>query len=160
MFRTRLTLLLVLLSGLFSAIPDSSRAQSTAVLEPETATRFEFPLTIKSIMRGPELVGQPPRGLQWSDDSEWLYFRWLPGGGAWSDSQELYRVSARGGEPEKVEDEMAEELAITYARGILSPDGRYRFSSMGGDLYLVERNNLHVTRLTETEDGESAELVE
>jgi dipeptidyl aminopeptidase/acylaminoacyl peptidase len=80
----------------------------------------------------------------------------MPGGGAWSDSQELYRVSARGGEPEKVEDEMAEELAITYARGILSPDGRYRFSSMGGDLYLVERNNLHVTRLTETEDGESA----
>jgi dipeptidyl aminopeptidase/acylaminoacyl peptidase len=156
MFRTRLTFLLFVSAGLFSTIPESSQAQSTAVMEPETATRFEFPLTIKSIMRGPELVGQPPRGIQWSDDSEWIYFRWSPGGGAWSDSQELYRVSVRGGEPEKVEDEMAEELAITYARGALSPDGRFRLSTMGGDLYLVERNSLEVTRLTETQDGESA----
>ena len=156
MFRSRLTLLIILLSSLTAFVPDSSQAQSTATVEPEPATRFEFPLTIRSIMRGPELVGQPPMGVQWSDDSRWVYFRWLPGGGEWNDDPALYRVPASGGEPEKVEDEAAEELAITFARGALSPDRKFRFSSMGGDLYLVERKDLSVTRLTETQDGESA----
>jgi dipeptidyl aminopeptidase/acylaminoacyl peptidase len=107
-------------------------------------------------MRGPELVGQAPSGIQWSDDSRWIYFRWLPGGGAWNDTPELYRVPGRGGEPEKVEEEAAEDLAITFARGVLSPNRELRLSSLGGDLYLVERKNLRVTRLTETQDGEAA----
>ena len=48
MIRTRLSLFFLLVSGLLLLAPDSLRAQSTAVLEPETATRFEFPLTIQS----------------------------------------------------------------------------------------------------------------
>jgi len=107
-------------------------------------------------MRGPELVGQPPTGIRWSDDSRWVYFRWLPGGREWSDEPELYRVPAEGGEPQRVDEAAEEELAITYTWGFLSPDRRLRFSSMDGDLYLVERRNLQVTRLTETEDQESA----
>ena len=156
MFRFRLTFLAICFAILTWAPPDPSGAQSVATLEPETATRFEFPLTIRSIMRGPEILGQPPTGVQWSDDSRWVYFRWLPGGRAWSDSPELYRVPSGGGEPERVEDDAAEDLAITFARGVLSPDRRLRLSSMGGDLYLVERGNLRTTRLTETEDSESA----
>jgi dipeptidyl aminopeptidase/acylaminoacyl peptidase len=156
MFQTRLTFLAVLLTILTCILPDPSGAQSAATLEPETATSFAFPLTISSIMRGPELVGQPPMGIQWSDDSRWIYFRWLPGGRAWNDDPELYRVPARGGEPEKVDEDAADDLAITFARGALSPDRKLRLSSMGGDLYLVERGNLRVTRLTDTEDAESA----
>jgi len=156
MFRFRLTFLATCLAILACALPDPSGAQAVATFEPETVTRFEFPLTIRSIMRGPEILGQPPTGVQWSDDSRWIYFRWLPGGRAWSDSPELYRVPSGGGEPERVEDDAAQDLAITFARGALSPDRRLRVSSMGGDLYLVERGNLGITRLTETEDSESA----
>ncbi len=36
-----------------------------------------FPLTVDSIMRGPELVGNPPNNLRWSGDSKELYFEWL-----------------------------------------------------------------------------------
>ncbi|MDP2054234.1 MAG: hypothetical protein Q8L75_11405, partial [Acidobacteriota bacterium] len=36
-----------------------------------------FPLTVDSIMRGPELVGNPPSNLRWSGDSQSLYFEWL-----------------------------------------------------------------------------------
>jgi dipeptidyl aminopeptidase/acylaminoacyl peptidase len=36
-----------------------------------------FALTIDSIMRGPELVGNPPSSLRWSGDSKELYFEWL-----------------------------------------------------------------------------------
>ena len=35
-----------------------------------------FPLTVDTIMRGPELVGYPPDGLRWSGDSERPYFEW------------------------------------------------------------------------------------
>ena len=35
-----------------------------------------FPLTVDSIMRGPELVGNPPNNLRWSGDSKELYFEW------------------------------------------------------------------------------------
>ena len=156
MIRTRLSLFFLLVSGLLLLAQDSLRAQSTAVLEPETATRFEFPLTIESIMRGPELVGLSPSRIRWTDDSKWVYFRWSPGGGAWNDSAELYRVPARGGEPEKLSDEAADSLAITFAGGAISPDGKYRLSSMNGDLYLVERGRMRITRLTETREREGA----
>ncbi|MCK5653108.1 MAG: hypothetical protein KAJ42_17095, partial [Gemmatimonadetes bacterium] len=155
MFRTRLTLLVVLLAGLISFLPDSSQAQATATIEPATAARFDFPLTIKSIMRGPELLGNAPSRVRWTDDSEWIYFQWLPGGGAWHDSGESYRVRVGGGEPEKVEDEAADSMAIHFSGGALSPDGRFRLTSAGGDLYLVERKGQRVTRLTETQGGES-----
>src|SRR4029450_3975197 len=36
-----------------------------------------FPLTVDSIMRGPELVGNPPNNLRWSGDSKERYFEWL-----------------------------------------------------------------------------------
>src|ERR1700730_7026250 len=33
-------------------------------------------LTVDSIMRGPRLVGYPPTGVYWSQDSQRIYFRW------------------------------------------------------------------------------------
>jgi len=156
MIRTRLSRLFLLLPALLFLAPEVSQGQATAAIEPETAKRFEFPLTIGSIMRGPELVGESPSRIQWTDDSEWIYFRWLPGGRAWNDSPELYRIPAKGGEPEKVSDEAADSLAIYFAGGVISPDGKYRLSAMGGDLYMVDRSRMRVTRLTETQDGEGS----
>jgi hypothetical protein len=34
------------------------------------AQSSSFPLTVDSIMRGPELVGNPPNNLRWSGDSK------------------------------------------------------------------------------------------
>jgi len=156
MIRTRLSRFFLLLPALLFLAPRATQAQVTAAIEPETAARFEFPLTIGSIMRGPELVGASPSRIQWTDDSEWIYFRWLPGGGAWNDSPELYRVPAKGGEPEKVSEEAADSMAIYFAGGAISPDGKYRLSTMGGDLYMVNRDRMRVNRLTETRDGEGS----
>src|SRR6266849_8683915 len=33
-------------------------------------------LTVDSIMRAPRLVGYPPTGVYWSQDSQRVYFRW------------------------------------------------------------------------------------
>lgn len=127
-----------------------------ADFEPVPARDNPFDLTIRNIMRGPEHVGEPPTGLSWTDDGEWLYFRWRPGGGAWDDDRELWRVSAAGGAPERVDDATDEESAIFRAGGDLSDDGRWRVSGFGGDLYLVDRRNMSVRRLTETRAGEVA----
>jgi dipeptidyl aminopeptidase/acylaminoacyl peptidase len=156
MIRPRLhpLLLLAALAPLVLFHPGS--AQSVAVVEPETAASFDFPLTIQSIMRGPEVVGVSPSAIRWTDDSRWIYFRWLPGGGAWHDTPDLYRVPAAGGEPEKVAEEEADSLAILFAPGELSPDRRLRVSSVGGDLYLVDRTTMGVTRLTWTQGAKSS----
>jgi dipeptidyl aminopeptidase/acylaminoacyl peptidase len=152
--RLRRLLFLAMVSPLFLFRPGT--AQTLTQAEPETAVRFAFPLTIQSIMRGPEVVGVSPSAIRWTDDSRWIYFRWLPGGGAWHDEPDLYRVPAGGGEPEKVEEEVADSLAVLFAPGDLSPNRRLRVSSVGGDIYLVERSSLTVSRLTRTQGTEAS----
>src|SRR4051812_36124572 len=68
--------LLITASVLIEAQAPTSRRQGPAGAATATA-RQAFPLTIDSIMRGPELVGNPPTGLRWSGDSKELYFEWL-----------------------------------------------------------------------------------
>ena len=130
-------------------------AQSTATFEPTAARGSAFPLTIQSIMRGPELVGESPLAVRWTDDGRWIYFRWRPGGGAWSDERDLYRVPAVGGEPERIEEAAADSLAVLFADGDLSADRRWRVSAVRGDLHLVDRRSMEVRRLTRTVAAES-----
>ena len=60
-----------------------------------------FPLTVDSIMRGPDLLGAAPRGLRWSGDSTRLYFEWTRPG---EDEASTYVVGRDGGEPRKLTD--------------------------------------------------------
>ncbi len=136
-------------------MPGSASAQAVAQYEPAVARTAEFPLTIRSIMRGPELVGESPVGIRWTDDSQWLYFRWRPGGGVWSDDRALYRVPASGGEPERLSEAQADSLAPLIASGDLSDDRRWRISAVEGDLVLVDRRRMSVRRLTRTVVPES-----
>ena len=57
----------------------SSGSDCASVVCPAPSTQAPgpaFPLTVDSIMRGPELVGNPPNNLRWSGDSKELYFEW------------------------------------------------------------------------------------
>ena len=49
----------------------------SAGVSTEQAAPAAFQLTVDSIMRGPELVGNPPNNLRWSGDSKELYFERL-----------------------------------------------------------------------------------
>ena len=70
-----------------------------------------FPLTVDSIMRGPDLVGYPPENLRWSGDSQRLYFEWRKPG---EDMAATWVVVATGGEPRRLSDE--ERLQRAAAR--------------------------------------------
>ena len=128
--------------------------QDVARFEPVPARDNAFTLTLESIMRGSEHVGQAPVGVSWSDDGEWIYFRWLPGGAEWHEQRALYRVRSTGGTPERVDDEEELRLGPILAPGDISPDGRWRVTSSDGDLYLIERDGAATRRLTHTADAE------
>jgi len=115
-----------------------------------------FDLSVRSIMRGPELVGEPPSGVQWTDDGRWVHFRWKPGGQPWHEPMALYRARAAGGAPERLSDEAADSVAVLLAPGDVSADGRWRAVSYQGDLYLINRQTLAVRRLTDTRTSKSS----
>jgi dipeptidyl aminopeptidase/acylaminoacyl peptidase len=142
--------------GALAATVSAASAQSTATWVPEPARGQTFELSIRNVMRGPELVGEAPSSVRWTDDGDWIYFRWKPGGQAWDVEPALYRVRARGGEPERLDEEAARAAAPLIAPGDLSRDRRWRVSTVFGDIYLVDRRSMEVRRLTHTEDAESS----
>jgi dipeptidyl aminopeptidase/acylaminoacyl peptidase len=137
----------------FAAVPASAQV-TTAPRAEAASTQFE--LTVPSIMRGPELVGETPLGVQWSDDSRWVYFRWKPGGRPWHEPLALYRVRADGGTPERLSDAAADSLGVILASGSLSTDERYRAVSYQGDIYVIDRRSMNVRRLTDTRATKSS----
>ena len=80
------------------------------------AQQAAFDLSVKNIMRGPELYGREPAQVRFTADGQWLYFRWLPPGAAWNDDLKPYRVAARAGAaPELVSDAHMDSVAPMLA---------------------------------------------
>ncbi|MFP4623198.1 MAG: prolyl oligopeptidase family serine peptidase [Gemmatimonadota bacterium] len=115
----------------------------------------QFELTVRNIMRGPELVGSPPSAVRWTDDGEWIYFRWKPGGQPWHADEEFYRVAARGGAPERVTEEHMDSVGPLLAAGAETLDRRWKVVTHGGDLWLIDRRRGEPRRLTDTEARET-----
>ena len=133
-----------------SAAPPAAEAP-VAAWEPEVTRTHPFALTLQEMMRGFEIVGQAPVGVSWTDDSRWIYFRWLPAGHDFDADRELWRVAAEGGEPELIDDPLvADSLSIIFGGGDISPDRSLRVTTWRGDLYLVDRSDLSVRRLTDS----------
>jgi dipeptidyl aminopeptidase/acylaminoacyl peptidase len=120
-----------------------------------SAAASAFELSVASIMRGPELIGEGPSNVQWSDDGRWIYFRWKPGGEPWHAPTALYRVNAAGGVPQRLSEDAADSVGVFLASGDISADGRWRVVSYQGDIYLIERRTMSVRRLTDTRATES-----
>ena len=118
------------------------------------AAAQEFELTVENIMRGPEHVGSGPSFVRWTEDGEWIYFRWLPGGQPWHEDAEMYRVRARGGSPEMVSDEHMDSVGVYLAGGDYSEDRRRKVVSYEGDLWEIDRRRNAARRLTETQEFE------
>ena len=117
-----------------------------------------FDLSVRNIMRGPELYGREPSNVQWTADGAYIYFRWLEPGAAWNEPLKPFRVAARAGAvPEPVSAAHMDSVAPMLADGPRSRDGRVRAVTALGDVWVqqFDRGRVSLRRLTQTTDVES-----
>jgi dipeptidyl aminopeptidase/acylaminoacyl peptidase len=134
------------LAALVSGAP--AQAQTTA---------NGFDLSVRNIMRGPELVGRSPDDVRFSEDGRWVYFRWRSPASA-DTMTHTFRVPATGGVPEQLADSVADRTAPAADDGGWNADRTRRAFTRLGDVYVTDVNGRE-RRITQTPARESgAEL--
>jgi len=111
------------------------------------------PLTVESIMRGPDLVGTAPFNVQFSADGRYAHFRWRQPGVDTLDQD--YRVTVAP--PQRIERLPRNAVdTIPLANGVWSPAPglRRQVILLKGDLWLLDQGAKR--RLTQTPGAESA----
>ncbi len=134
--------------ALIAAAPLAAQQQST------------FDLSVRNIMRGPELYGREPAQVRWTADGQWVYFRWLPPGTSWEAQLKPYRIAPRAGaQPELVSEAHMDSVAPWLATGPRTRDGRLRVVAANGDIWLQQRDaqqRVTLRRITQTTASEGA----
>jgi dipeptidyl aminopeptidase/acylaminoacyl peptidase len=110
----------------------------------------KFPLTVDSIMRGPDLVGYPPDGLRWSADSKTLYFEWRRPG---EEEASTYAVGRDGGSPVKLTEE--QRKSAPPANGRWDEAHRRVVFADRGDIAMIDERGerRQITRTTTVESS-------
>jgi dipeptidyl aminopeptidase/acylaminoacyl peptidase len=110
----------------------------------------KFPLTVDSIMRGPDLVGYPPDNLRWSADSQKLYFDWRKPG---EDEASTYAVARDGGAPTRLDE--AAKKNVPPANGRWDQARKRVLFSDRGDIVMIDASGARKW-ITRTTAGESS----
>ena len=119
--------------------------------KPQASSPKPFDLTIDSIMRGPELVGNPPNNLRWSGDSKELYFEWLM---PKADQPDTWVTSRDGAAPRKLSE--AERRHAPLPNGQWDAARRRILGVDRGDIVVIDtvaRKRIDVTRTTGAESS-------
>jgi dipeptidyl aminopeptidase/acylaminoacyl peptidase len=112
-----------------------------------------FELTVDSIMRGPRLVGYPPSGVYWSQDSKHVYFRWKRADEPRLKEMSLYVVNRDGSGLRRLADEEAKQAPP--ANGELSKDKTKTVFSDEGDIFIYDHTTNVRRQITKTTDAET-----
>jgi len=121
----------------------------------QTADR-PFELSIRNIMRGPELYGRRPENIQWSADSRWIYFTWVEAGKPWYEKPAQFRVPAGvGGIPQRLSPLQMDSLGPLMTLGSRSTDGGLTAVSFQGDLFIIDNKGATARRMTRTVANET-----
>jgi dipeptidyl aminopeptidase/acylaminoacyl peptidase len=132
--------LCVLAAALFAA---PGQAQTTA---------NGFDLSVRNIMRGPDLVGRSPEEVRFSEDGRWVYFRWRSPE-ARDTMMHVYRVPVTGGTPEMLADSVADRIAPAFSGAWDEGRTRRAFVRLN-DIYVAFRDGTE-RRITQTPARES-----
>ena len=123
-----------------------AQKQSTTPTKP-------FELTVDSIMRGPRLVGYPPSGVYWSQDSQRVYFRWKQADEPRLKEMSLYVVNRDGSGLRRLTDEEAKQAPP--ANGELSKDKSMTVFADEGDIFIYDHARQARRQITRTVDAET-----
>src|SRR6266481_2282353 len=110
-------------------------------------------LTVDSIMRGPRLVGYPPTGIYWSQDSQRVYFRWKQADEPRLKETSLYVVNRDGTGLRRLSDDEAKQAPP--ANGELSKDKTMTVFADDGDVFIYLHANGTRRQVTRTVDAET-----
>ena len=124
----------------------SAQKQSAPATKP-------FELTVDSIMRGPRLVGYPPAGVYWSQDSQRVYFRWKQPDEPRLKEMSLYVVNRDGTGLRCLTDEEAKQAPP--ANGELSKDKTMTVFTDEGDVFIYDHAKRSRRQITKTVDAET-----
>jgi hypothetical protein len=142
----RAGIVLCVLSFIF---PPSILAQTRPA--PPSTKRFE--VTVDSIMRGPRLVGYPPTGVYWSQDSQRVYFRWKQADEPRLKEPSLYVVNRNGSGLRRLTDDEAKQAPP--ANGELSKDKTMTVYADDGDIFIYDHAKGTRRQITRTVDAET-----
>src|SRR5437016_9975154 len=110
-----------------------------------------FQLTVDSIMRGPRLVGYPPTGVYWSQDSRRIYFRWKQADEPRLKEMSLYVVNRDGTGLRRLTDDEAKQAPP--ASGELSKDKTMTVFADEGDIFIYDHAKQTRRQITKTIDA-------
>jgi dipeptidyl aminopeptidase/acylaminoacyl peptidase len=113
----------------------------------------KFDLTVDSIMRGPRLVGYPPSGVYWSQDSQRIYFRWKQPDEPRLKEMSLYVVNRDGTGLRRLSDDEAKQAPP--ANGDLSKDKSMTVFTEDGDIFIYDHAKNARRQITKTVDAET-----
>ncbi len=140
----------------FLSIVALTLAAPLAQLHAQSAPTAPFDLSIKNIMRGPELYGTPPTDVTWTPDSRWIYFQWVAPGSDWRTTPSHYRVRAvAGAKPEKLTLAQYDSAGPSLAEPTFARDREHAAVEYGGDIFVVNYRDGSVRRITHTDARES-----
>jgi dipeptidyl aminopeptidase/acylaminoacyl peptidase len=112
-----------------------------------------FQLTVDSIMRGPRLVGYPPTGVYWSQDSRRVYFRWKQADEPRLKEMSLYVVNRDGTGLRRLTDDEVKQAPP--ANGELSKDKTMTVFADEGDIFIYDHAKGARRQITRTVDLET-----
>ena len=112
----------------------------------------KFELTVDSIMRGPRLVGYPPTGVYWSQDSQRVYFRWKQSDEPRLKEMSLYVVNRDGSGLRRLSEE--EARLAPPANGELSKDKTKTVFAEDGNVFLYDHAKGERRALIKTSEPE------
>ena len=104
-------------------------------------------------MRGPRLVGYPPTGVYWSQDSQRVYFRWKQADEPRLKETSLYVVNRDGSGLRRLSDEEAKQAPP--ATGELSKDKSMTVFTDEGDIFIYDHSKNARRQITKTVDAET-----
>lgn len=113
----------------------------------------KFELTIDDIMRGPDLVGNEPRAVHWSPDSQHVYFQWKQAGEPREKDFDTYVVNRDGSGLKKLTEEEARNAPPI--NGETSKDKKRTLFVDNGDVFIYDNIANQRHQITDTADAET-----
>jgi dipeptidyl aminopeptidase/acylaminoacyl peptidase len=106
-------------------------------------------LSIDEIMKGEDFVGYLPTGVEWSDNSQEIYFSWNP------DQDTIRSTYGVNIQSKAIHKLSFEELKLKPNDGDYSKDFKWKVYEKGGDLFLMDLTSYSSKRITNTLARES-----